>query len=77
MASGSGLRFIEDLEKVKPTCQLSKALEILRLLGMKLEILGSLTPNQAWQQSQASGQGSVEVDYRASVDDGHVGCGRR
>lgn len=41
MASGSGLRFIVDLEKGKPTCQLGKALEIVRVLGMKLEIHGS------------------------------------
>ena len=41
MASGSGLRFIVDLEKGKPTCQMGKALEIVRVLGMKLEIHGS------------------------------------
>jgi len=38
MVSGTGLRFIIDLEKGKPTCQLGKALEIVRALGMKLEI---------------------------------------
>lgn len=38
MTSGTGLRFIVDLEKGKPTCQLGKALEIVRALGMKLEI---------------------------------------
>ena len=38
MASGTGLRFIIDLEKGKPTCQLGKALEIVRALGLKLEI---------------------------------------
>jgi y4mF family transcriptional regulator len=38
MASGSGLRFIVDLEKGKTTCQLGKALEIVRVLGLKLEI---------------------------------------
>ena len=41
MASGSGLRFIVDLEKGKPTCQMGKALEIVRVLGLKLEIHGS------------------------------------
>lgn len=41
MVSGSGLRFIVDLEKGKPTCQLGKALEIVRVLGLKLEIHGS------------------------------------
>ena len=38
MTSGTGLRFIIDLEKGKPTCQLGKALEIVRAMGMKLEI---------------------------------------
>jgi y4mF family transcriptional regulator len=39
MTSGTGLRFIIDLEKGKPTCQLGKALEIVRVLGLNLEIL--------------------------------------
>jgi y4mF family transcriptional regulator len=38
MTSGTGLRFIIDLEKGKQTCQLGKALEIVRALGMNLEI---------------------------------------
>jgi y4mF family transcriptional regulator len=38
MTSGTGLRFIIDLEKGKPTCQMGKALEIVRALGLKLEI---------------------------------------
>jgi y4mF family transcriptional regulator len=38
MTSGTGLRFIIDLEKGKPTCQLGKAIEIVQVLGLKLEI---------------------------------------
>lgn len=38
MTSGTGLRFIIDLEKGKQTCQLGKALEIVRALGLNLEI---------------------------------------
>ena len=38
MTSGTGLRFIIDLEKGKPTCQLGKALGIVRALGLNLEI---------------------------------------
>jgi HTH-type transcriptional regulator/antitoxin HipB len=38
MTSGTGLRFIIDLEKGKQTCQLGKALEIVRALGLSLEI---------------------------------------
>jgi HTH-type transcriptional regulator / antitoxin HipB len=38
LTSGTGLRFIIDLEKGKPTCQLGKALEIARNLGLRLEL---------------------------------------
>ena len=38
MTSGTGLRFIIDLEKGKPTCQLGKAMEIVRALGLNMEI---------------------------------------
>jgi HTH-type transcriptional regulator/antitoxin HipB len=38
MTTGTGLRFIIDLERGKPTCQLGKALEIVRALGLNLEI---------------------------------------
>jgi HTH-type transcriptional regulator/antitoxin HipB len=34
--SGTGLRFIIDLEKGKPTCQLEKALRVLQTLGIKI-----------------------------------------
>ncbi len=36
-ASGTGERFIVDLEKGKPTCELDKALHVVRMLGIKLE----------------------------------------
>jgi HTH-type transcriptional regulator/antitoxin HipB len=41
MTSGTGLRFIIDLEKGKPTCQLGKALTVLHTLGVKIEITTS------------------------------------
>ena len=37
MASGTGLRFIIDLEKGKPSCQIGKALAVARALGLRLE----------------------------------------
>ncbi len=37
LTSGTGLRFIIDLEKGKPTCQLGKTLTVLRTLGIRLE----------------------------------------
>ena len=40
MTSGTGLRFIIDLEKGKETCEIGKALTVLQTLGIKL----TLTP---------------------------------
>jgi HTH-type transcriptional regulator / antitoxin HipB len=40
MVAGTGLRFIIDLEKGKPTCQLGKALIVMNTLGIKM----TLTP---------------------------------
>ena len=43
MTCGTGLRFIVDLERGKPTCQVGKTLQILQALGLAIEttILGS------------------------------------
>jgi HTH-type transcriptional regulator/antitoxin HipB len=38
LTSGTGLRFIIELEHGKPTCQLEKTLTVLRTLGLKLTI---------------------------------------
>lgn len=40
LTSGTGLRFIIDLEKGKETCEIGKVLTILQTLGIKL----TLTP---------------------------------
>jgi HTH-type transcriptional regulator/antitoxin HipB len=37
MTCGTGLRFIVDLEKGKPTCQIGKTLDVLRSLGLAIE----------------------------------------
>lgn len=39
LTSGTGLRFIIDLEKGKSTCQIGKALIVLQTLGIKLDII--------------------------------------
>jgi y4mF family transcriptional regulator len=39
MTSGTGLRFIIDLEKGKPTCQLGKVLTVLHTLGIKIKFI--------------------------------------
>ncbi|MBN2565089.1 MAG: helix-turn-helix transcriptional regulator [Candidatus Eisenbacteria bacterium] len=36
MTCGTGLRFIVDLEKGKPTCQIGKTLEVLHALGLAI-----------------------------------------
>lgn len=39
LAAGTGLRFVIDLEKGKPTCQLGKTLAILNTLGVEMALL--------------------------------------
>jgi y4mF family transcriptional regulator len=43
LTSGTGLRFIIELEKGKETCQIGKVLTVLQTLGIKL----TLTPPAA------------------------------
>jgi HTH-type transcriptional regulator/antitoxin HipB len=40
LTSGTGLRFVIDLERGKQTCEIGKALTVLQTLGIKL----TLTP---------------------------------
>lgn len=40
LTSGTGLRFIIDLEKGKPTCQMGKVLTVLQTLGIRLQAQG-------------------------------------
>ncbi len=37
MTCGTGLRFIIDLEKGKPTCHIGKTLQVLQSLGIAIE----------------------------------------
>jgi len=46
LTSGTGLRFIIDLEKGKETCEIGKALAILNTLGIKI----TLTPPSAKEE---------------------------
>jgi len=48
LTSGTGLRFIIDLEKGKPTCEIGKALTVLQTLGIKI----TLTPPSAPAKSE-------------------------
>ncbi len=38
-ACGTGIRFIRELEKGKPTCELEKAILVATMLGIKLEAI--------------------------------------
>jgi HTH-type transcriptional regulator/antitoxin HipB len=38
LTSGTGLRFIVDLEKGKPTCQVGKVLTVLQTLGIDVTL---------------------------------------
>jgi HTH-type transcriptional regulator / antitoxin HipB len=40
LTSGTGLRFVIDLEKGKPTCEIGKALTVIQTLGIRI----ALTP---------------------------------
>ena len=44
LTSGTGLRFVIDLEKGKETCQIGKVLTILQTLGIKLALTPPATP---------------------------------
>ena len=37
MTCGTGLRFIVDVEKGKPTCQMGKTLQVFQMLGLAIE----------------------------------------
>jgi HTH-type transcriptional regulator / antitoxin HipB len=47
LTSGTGLRFIIDLEKGKPTCQLGKVLTVLRTLGVSIELIPPHPPSKS------------------------------
>ena len=40
MTSGTGLRFVIDLERGKSTCQIGKILQVLQALGLRVELTG-------------------------------------
>jgi HTH-type transcriptional regulator / antitoxin HipB len=49
MTSGTGLRFIIELEKGKPTCQLSKVLTVLNTLGISMKLTPPVTDKSEGQ----------------------------
>lgn len=53
-ASGTGIRFIRELEQGKPTCELEKVLVVLMMLGIHLEAI--LPPTQESRPTASRGQ---------------------
>jgi HTH-type transcriptional regulator/antitoxin HipB len=46
LTSGTGLRFIIDLEKGKETCEIGKALRVLQTLGIKMKLTPPTTASK-------------------------------
>jgi HTH-type transcriptional regulator / antitoxin HipB len=46
LTSGTGLRFVIDLEKGKETCEIGKALIVLQTLGVKLTLTPPAAPKE-------------------------------
>lgn len=44
LTSGTGTRFISDLENGKPTCQIGKTLTVLKTLGLHLTLSSPRDP---------------------------------
>lgn len=38
LTCGTGLRFIIDLERGKPTCQIGKVMQVFQALGLELQV---------------------------------------
>ncbi len=47
LTSGTGLRFVIELEKGKPTCEIGKALTVVQTLGIRI----ALTPPSVAKES--------------------------
>ena len=46
LTSGTGMRFISDLENGKLTCQIGKTLTVLRTLGLRLSLSSPHSPGE-------------------------------
>jgi y4mF family transcriptional regulator len=61
LTSGTGLRFIIDLEKGKPTCEIGKALMVLQTLGIGVTLTSPALDMPGEPQLSRSDQGPAEV----------------
>lgn len=53
LTSGTGMRFLSDLENGKPTCQIGKTLTVLKTLGIRLTLSSPHSPAQGTHGSHA------------------------
>ena len=53
LTSGTGLRFIIEVEKGKPTCQLGKVLTVLNTLGITLKLTPPAADSSNTSQERA------------------------
>ncbi len=62
LTSGTGQRFISDLEKGKVTCQIGKTLTVLHTLGIRIEFKIPVDLNVLSGNGAGSGSGSGNGD---------------
>ena len=55
LTSGTGLRFIIDLEKGKPTCEIGKVLAVLQTLGITITLVSPPSARDAGANQKAKG----------------------
>lgn len=49
LTANTAQRFISDLERGKPTCQIGKALDVIRCLGIRMELYSPGSQNKIGQ----------------------------
>lgn len=55
LTSGTGLRFIIELEKGKPTCEIGKVLSVLQTLGITITLVAPSSVRDAGANPKAKG----------------------
>lgn len=62
LTSGTGQRFISDLENGKPTCQLSKVLTVLQTLGIQIDLQSPVDLDAISGNGTGEGAGAGNTD---------------
>jgi len=47
LTSGTGLRFVIELEKGKPTCEIGKALTVVQTLGIRITLMPPIAAKES------------------------------